>query len=239
MRKTILGALALLVCVSIALSVSAQTAAEEAFVPSISYKESPEVVAAVVRHEDGTVEEIASEGGITSVQDALEKSTGIAQEDREILLKKYEDIKNGEQLPFKFDYVIVQLVDVNFEPENSAQKDAAAKIEVTFDLGLEADAEVDVLKYYDGAWQAPAGVRSNGDGTVTVVYDGHFCPNAFAVKKSESSGMSSSEDEQASQLRMCGGIIGVCLIGACALTAILAKKRRAHKRREQIEEKTV
>lgn len=48
-------------------------------------------------------------------------------------------------------------------------------VELTFDLGVEKDAQVVAMTYKDEQWNPVASVVNNGDGTVTCVFE-NFCP---------------------------------------------------------------
>ena len=88
MRRTIYLLITLLLCMSIAIPAFA---AEGTFVPSITYKDGPDVTSAQMDGDDV--------GGcliVTTIKEAEEKSTDITQEERDTLLKVYEDLKAGE-----------------------------------------------------------------------------------------------------------------------------------------------
>ena len=108
MKKVICMVLALMVCLSLALPVFA---AEGEFVPSISYKGAPGIRSAELDGEDVDTCIV-----VTPISGARNKSTDITQEERDLLIKVYDDLKNGTtKLPISEDYVIRDLVDLSFE----------------------------------------------------------------------------------------------------------------------------
>ena len=108
MKKFIclLSALVLLV------SLSVSTLAAD-FVPSISYKDGPGISIGWLDGDD-----VTSCLVITSIKQALDKTTDITQEERDLLLKVYEELKNGD---FTNEYVIRDLIDLNFKYNDCRQ----------------------------------------------------------------------------------------------------------------------
>lgn len=172
-------------------------AADEEFVPSISYKDGPEIIEGEM--DDKDVKDCLV---VTSVKGAMEKTTDIYQEDRDLLLSVYEQLENGSMsLPLdgmsamarsniKRYYVIRELVDVSFkkttcrEPEHGHKEWLAQEnttITIKFDLGVDANTNVMVLTYIDGQWNPIESVTNNGDGTLTCVFE-DICPVVFCVE---------------------------------------------------------
>ena len=186
MRRVICLIAAVLLCASL---VGPAFAATGTFVPSISYKDGPEIEEAEMNGED--VEECLV---VTSLTDAKNKTTDIYQEDRDLLLEVYEKLDDGSmKLPLENNnYVIRELVDVSFEKTLCVEVDHAHKewlaeegntITIVFDLGVAKSTEVIVMAYVDGEWTAIKSVENNGDGTVTCVFE-DICPVAFCVEAS-------------------------------------------------------
>lgn len=161
-------------------------AAADTFVPSISYKDGPEIEAAQLNGEN-----VAGCVVVSSIKDAKEKSTDISQEDRDLLLDVYKRLSDGTmKLPLdNSDYVIRELVDVSFEKNGCVEPDHSHKewlakedttITVKFDLGVSKSTEVTVMTYVGGEWIPAESVKNNGDGTVTCVFE-DLCPVAFCV----------------------------------------------------------
>ena len=107
MRKIFaIGAVLLLLAV---MSVPA-LGAEDDFVPSITYKDGPEIVEAEQNEEDVTHCMV-----VTSILEAKKKETDITQPDRDLLLEVYEQlVEDSMELPVDDDLVVRELVDVSF-----------------------------------------------------------------------------------------------------------------------------
>ena len=193
MKKKLVMILALVLCVAIALPVAAVASG---FVPSITYKGGPRNGGARLIHADGTaLEGMEAVGGcviVTTIEQARDKETDISQEDRDLLIEVYEKLEKGEMtLPVTEEHVIRDLVDISFlyngcrlKPDHN-DKPAQLKredvfLELTLDLGIEADANLKVLTYIDGEWAEIKSIENNGNGMVTCVFD-DICPVAFVV----------------------------------------------------------
>ena len=187
MRRIVCLTVAVLLCVAVVCPVFA---AEDTFVPSITYKDGPDIDDAVLGGEDagGKVDQCIV---VTSIIEAEEKTTDIPQESRDLLIEVYEKLSDGTvKLPLEGDYVIRELVDLSFKQSTCIEDDhiheeelnkEGVTVTVTFDLGVSADTEVVVMSFHDGKWDHVESVVNNGDGTVTCVHE-HFCPVAFLVK---------------------------------------------------------
>ena len=184
MRRVMCLVCVLMICMTLAVPVFA---AENTFVPSITYKDGPEIVDAEINGEDGTGCVV-----VTSIKEAREKTTDIYQEDRDLLLQVYEELVAGSMvLPLENkEYVVRELVDVSFvktgcvevphgHKEWLAEEDTT--IEVVFDLGLKDTTDLEVLAFVNGEWAPVVSVKNNGNGTVTCVFE-DFCPVAFCVE---------------------------------------------------------
>lgn len=151
-----------------------EAAAPAEFTPSVEYKGGPEILTAYMN--DAAVEGCLI---ITNVEQAREKLTDITQEERDLLIEIYEKLVSGEMtLPVAQNHMIRELVDVHFKYqacrvlEEHNHKDVALAEEnvvvtLTFDLGIEKDAQILILSYQEDAWVEAAEVVNNGDGTVT------------------------------------------------------------------------
>lgn len=188
MRKIICLLSTLVLLVSLGVSVLAATG----FVPSITYKDGPEITWATFEDED-----VSDCLVITSIKQATDKTTDITQAERDHLLDVYAKLKDGSMtLPINEDYVIRELVDVSYKYESCRQqpdthgdkptelKEPGKTLTVNFNLGVNAGTEVVVMTYIDGKWEKIQSVVNNGDGTVTCVFE-DICPVVFAVKESQ------------------------------------------------------
>ena len=227
MRKIMSLMVALLLFVGL---VCPAMAAESVFVPSISYKDVPEIEEA---EQDG--KDVTGCLVVTSITGAREKTTDIYQEDRDLLLDVYKKLDNGEmKLPLDEDYVIRELVDVSWQKTSCVEAEHGHKqwlqkenttVSVTFDLGVNKSTEVVVMAYLDGKWVEAESVVNNGNGTVTVVFE-DICPVAFCVKRSTQVEPPKTGDPAAGNLPV---YMAVLVVSAVALVALLiwrGKKRK-------------
>ena len=197
MKRIICLVMVMLLCASF---VCTALAAEE-FVPSISYKGIPEVVAVkdangddaygVLRDATGAVAGYVYEQCmlLTPVANAA-TDPDIPAEAKAELLSLYEALANGTmQLPYgdgvDADAMVIRdLFDVSWlctHGHNDALIPEGVVIEMTFDIGIDAEAPVVVMTYKNNAWGEIAKVVNNGDGTVTFVLE-DLCPVAFAIE---------------------------------------------------------
>lgn len=161
-------------------------ATEGEFVPSISYKDGPEITEATM---DGW--DVASCLVITSLKRAAEKSTDITQKARDLLLDVYAKLTTGEmKIPLEEDYTIRELLDVSWKQTECVENPHThpadldreeIDITVTFELGAGSVDDLLVFAYRDGEWSAVEIVDMDDQGNVTCVFE-HFCPVAFCVK---------------------------------------------------------
>lgn len=239
MRRVVCCVIALLICVSLAVPAFAATGD---FVPSISYKDGPDVMVASLDEGDGKKEDVTPCVVVTSIPEAKDKTTDITQEERDTLLDVYEELSDGIMtLPDLPDgYVIRDLVDVSFEhddcreKEDHGHKDQKLKqpgvtLTLTFDLGVAKGVDVIVMTYIDGKWQPIESVKNNGDGTVTCVFE-DICPVVFAVKQS-SGGIGSLIPKTGDAFGQNLGLwIGVLVASGVALAAVavVAVRKKKH-----------
>lgn len=222
MKKGIVAIALLAICLSL---ICPALAAEDTFVPSISYKDGPEIIDAELETDD--VEACLV---VTSLKGAIEKSTDISQDNRDLLLEVYEKLKSGEmKLPMGEGFVIRELVDLSWKQvgcveEKHTHEDDLEKegVTVTIDLEFGVDANTDILAYAyrDGQWEAIESVKNNGDGTVTCVFE-HFCPVAFAVR--EQTGGSETGDTARGSLILWGALMAVSMTAIVVL--VIGRKK--------------
>jgi hypothetical protein len=184
----------LLTVLALAMAFACPVFAAEAFVPSISDKEEPDIVPdengvmGEIWKDDEVVDKV--EGGclvITPISEA-ETSTEIPEDAREELLYVYKELLEGDMtLPYEQDgldpetMVIRELIDASWlcEDHPAMLEPEGVTIDLTFDIGVDADTKVYVYVYIDGVWTAVP-VINNGDGTVTCTFE-ELCPIAFCV----------------------------------------------------------
>lgn len=226
MKKVL--SLAITLAMFMSLTISA-FAAENTFVPSITYKDGPDISSAEMDSNDVSKCLI-----FTTLKDAEEKRTDITQDERDTLQKVYEDLKDGTTtLPTDDNYVIRELIDLSFKHDECREiedhghkdqklKEAGITLTTDFDLGVSQNDEVLVFVYIDGEWQSIESVKNNGDGTITCVFE-DICPVAFAVKQPAASMAPQAGDTQHTLLW-----IGLTVAAAVALLALsLFRRKRA------------
>lgn len=200
-------------------------AAESEFVPSISYKDGPAIVSAVMNEEN-----VASCLVVTSLKAAAEKTTDITQEARDLLLDVYGKLVAGEMdLPLEEDYTIRELVDVSWKqtacvenPHTHAadlEKDGTS-VTVSFELGAGSTDELLVFAYRNGQWGAVESVKIDEAGNVTCVFE-HFCPVAFCVKNEKNTDPTGDISETSLMLW-----IVLLAVSTAAVVAMSAKRRK-------------
>ena len=193
MKKIVSAILALMMVLSMSAMVFA---AEDTFVPSITYKDAPELVRIEIFDGENWVAVPAHCLLITPVSQA-EKETRLPVEAKDLLLSVYEQLNNGSmKLPENIlkkaglepkSAIIRELVDINWicAEENPTHaemmKQEDVQLRLTFELkGLEKGEPISVQSYGDGKWEAIANVENKGDGLVVCTFD-HLCPIAFVV----------------------------------------------------------
>lgn len=161
-------------------------AAEDDFVPSISYKDGPEV-------NDAEMDEEKTDGCIviTSLKGAEEKTTDISQEKRDHLLDVYDKLVAGEMTsPSPENYIVRELVDISWaqldcieqdHPHEDELKQEGVVVKVSFDLGVKAEDELLVFALHNGQWDPVEVLEVDANGDATCLFK-HFCPVAFCVK---------------------------------------------------------
>lgn len=177
-------------------------AAENGFVPSISYKAEPDVIetegaVAIIRDADGNVVEYVQSGCllITPLADAMDEEKDVPEEIRELLKGLYEDLTSGEMtIPYekheaelKADEMAIRdLLDIRFtcEEYKAMMEQDGYTLEIIFDLGVAEDLEIYTMTYdeEDEEWNPIVSTTNNQDGTVTFVFD-ELCAVEFSVKK--------------------------------------------------------
>lgn len=231
MKKIICCLVALLLCASMTCA-----AAATEFVPSIDVKDHPEIVpgedGSIGIIYDGETEIDRVDAGclVVTPVSKVDTSTEIPDDARTTLKDVYAKLLDGSMvLPYeKIDaslkpeaMVIRDLFDATFlcteHPEMLAPEGVV--LELTFDLGVDADEQVYVMTYNDSQWNPIVSVTNNGDGTVTCVFE-HLCPVAFSVVSENWSPVTGYMDPMV--------LLWVVLMvaSAAALVFVVAQRRR-------------
>lgn len=206
MKKVIAVSLLLVMLAALACPVSAST-----FTPSVTYKEEPQIVPVDKEEDENVIAimyDFKDEAG--EVIGRVEKrclvftpvskvgtSDVIPAAAAAELKKVYTELTNGDMtLPYEKldDYngetmVIRELFDASWlcstsgcdHDHSQTLAPEGVVLDLTLNLGVAPDTKVVVMTYQDGQWNPIAGVRNNGDGTVTCIFE-HFCPIAIAVE---------------------------------------------------------
>ena len=123
-RKIMSLMVALLLCVGL---VCPALAAENVFVPSISYKDGPDIEKAFLSDKN-----VTGCLAVTTITGAREKATDIDQEDRDLLLDVYKKLDDGDRkMPLDEDYVIRELVDVSWQKTTCVEAEHGHKSEIS------------------------------------------------------------------------------------------------------------
>lgn len=227
MKKFLSMLTVLLVCVTLV----TPAFAAGTFVPSISYKDGPMIVSAVMNSEN--VEDCLI---VTSVAAAKNKTTDIEQMDRDLLLEVYDKLNDGTmKLPIENDkFVIRELVDVSFAETTCVQpghdheewlaKEATA-VTMKVDLGVKQGTEILVLVYVNEEWIQAENVVNNGDGTITGDFEA-LCPVAFCVDADAEIIPPQTGDTGMMQLVLWGALLAGSL-AAMVILLVKFKKSRA------------
>lgn len=202
------------------------------FVPSVGDQPAPKVESAEIGRE--RIEEYLA---VTSVLEASEKTENIAY-NHQLLLEVYDRLVSSEmKLPIGKDYSVRELVDLSCVTTDRDKKDEIEQwlaedgntITLTFDLGVDKDAEVTVLVFVEhrqsaaiggqasveGEWQPAVRVKNNGDGTVTCELE-NIGLLAFGVSGGGSSSAGIPEDTCAIDISL-----WVLLIVASSVSIVL------------------
>lgn len=203
MKKIICLMTVLLLCASL---VVPAFAAEDDFVPSIAYKPDPEVVPVVdengeehigvILDNDGEVVDYVDHGClmVTPIADVWDEEIEVSDNVEELLLFVYNGLGDGSlNIPYEElevadldvdNMVIRDLFDARWICEEHGKMVEAEGVtfEITFDLGVVADAQIYVMTYDEDTkeWSPIVKTVNNGDGTVTCTFE-HLCAVAFSM----------------------------------------------------------
>lgn len=244
MKKFFALILALMTCISLA----SPAFAADSFVPSISYKGSPDIVPikdangkyalGLIRDKDGNVlEYIYGECLlVTPVADA-KKSTAIPQDAKEMLLYVYEKLTDGSMtLPYEKEgfsdkMVIKDLFDVSWVCDEAHKKaheeylkPEGNVLEVIFKVGVKKNTVVSVMTYKEEAWSEIAGVENMGNGNVLCTFE-HLCPVAFSVPVASNSAPPRTGDMMGQDLTLWMGLMAFAAVALVGVVAVSRKRK--------------
>ena len=255
MKKVVAMMLMLTMCVSMWISTGA---AEADFTPSITYKGEPEIVekedeqgqviigeVLVTNNNETEHQSYVKEACllITSVA-KLDEQKDLPEEAAQTLRMVYEELLEGDmKLPYEKvegivpeDMVILELLDITWccslgttNCDHKTELEAVnTMFEITFDLGVAADAKVTVMTYKNDEWNPILKATNNGDGTVTCLFE-HLCPVAISVEQADKDAAEAPETGDNANMNLWMGVMAAALVSLFVL--VLVYRRFAAKTR--------
>ena len=246
MKKIICLFIALVVCLSIAVPVFA--ADNEGFVPSITYKPEPEIVPVkdengeehlgVIRDKDGQIVDYVDHGcfRITPIAHVWDPEIEVPDYIEELLTYVYEGLNSGK---LEIDYSIFE---ADLDPNNMVIRDLFDirwfceehlamhlkednTIDLIFDLGVVADAEIFVATFDEESetWSPIVKTVNNGDGTVTCTFQ-HFCAISFSMPMTPR--VAAADASSSSSANLMPWILILLLAVAAFVVIIIIKNRK-------------
>lgn len=248
MKKTIVLLFAVALCMALTCPVFA---AQDDFVPSITYKGEPEIVPVPDPNGDpaiGITYEFQQEEIVSYIYDGcllitpvaeLETSEQIPDEAAELLKYVYEALVSGEmKLPYDKvegyngqDMVILELVDATWlcgtaTSDHDHPTEVAPEgivFDITFDLGVNEYADVVVMTYKNDEWNPIKKVVNNGDGTVTCTFE-NLCPVAFSVP--EDANQTPPQTGDSSNVWILFVVMIAAMVGIVVVTVLGFRKKK-------------
>ena len=245
MRKIICLLIALVLCLSVT---ATAYASESGFVPSITYKPNPEIVPVagddgeeyigVIRDKDGNILDYVGHGClvVTPIAHVWDEEIEVPEAIEELLLKVYDGLNDGSmKIPYEkheadldaANMVIRDLFDARWACEEHRKmiEDEGVTFEITFDLGVVADAAIYVMTYDESAneWNPIIETVNNGDGTVTCTFE-HLCAIEFSMPMAAAS--APSEDVQSPANMLPWYILLILAVVAVVVVLIARKKNK-------------
>ena len=224
-------------------------AAENEFVPSITYKPNPEIVPVpdapeediigVVRNEDGDIIDYVGHGClmVTPIAYVWDEEIEVAPDVERLLTFLYEELSSNKmEIPYEkheanldpANMVIRDLFDARWvcEAHRKMIEDEGITFEITFDLGVVADTEIFVMTYDEegNEWSPIVKTVNNGDGTVTCTFE-HLCGVEFSMPVAASSVPTETVQPAANMLPWY--ILLILAIIAFIIILIAKKKKKA------------
>ena len=246
MKKIICLLTVLLLCMSV---VVPAFAAEGDFVPSITYKPNPEIVPVpdapdedaigVIRDKDGKILDYVGHGclKVTPIAYVWDEEIEVSVDVEELLLFVYNSLNDGSMnIPYEkheanleaANMVIRDLFDARWvcEEHRKMVEEEGVTFEITFDLGVVADAQIFVMTYDEqtNEWSPIVNVVNNGDGTVTCTFE-HLCAVEFSMPVAAA--VAPAEDVQNPSVLPWIVVLGLAVVGVVAIVVAKNKKKAA------------
>ena len=247
MKKIICLLTVLVLCMSL---VVPAMAAEDDFVPSITYKPNPEIVPVtdeageeyigVIRDQDGEILDYVGHGclRITPIAHVWDEEIEVDQVIEDLLLFVYDSLNDGSMvIPYEKheadlnadNMVIRDLFDARWvcEEHRKMIEEEGITFEIKFDLGVVAEAEIFVMTYDEETkeWSPIVETVNNGDGTVTCTFE-HLCAIEFSMPVAAAMPSAPAEDVQAGANMLPWYIVLALAIGAFVVVLIARKKKQ-------------
>lgn len=244
MKRALCFLTALLLCVSLAVPAFA---AEDGFVPSITYKPNPEIIPVigedgeeyigVIRNSEGEIAAYIDHGclRITPIAHVWDEEVEVPKDIEELLLFVYEKLNDGSmEIPYEkhaadldaANMVIRDLFDVRWacEEHRAMLEENGNVLEIAFDLGVVADAQIFVMTFDEAAeeWDPIMKTVNNGDGTVTCTFE-HLCVLEFSMLLTSAAAPADEAQESANTLPW---IIALLLSAVGAGGVVVSKKKK-------------
>ena len=246
MRRIISLLIVLVLCLSLA---APAFATENGFVPSITYKPNPEIVPVedekgeeaigIIRNESGEIIDYVYHGCLQIVPIAYvwDSEKTVPEEVEKLLTFVYEGL-NDNSLEIQYDkfdanldatnMVIRDLFDARWaceEHREMVEKDGVT-LEITFDLGIVADAEIYVATFDEATktWEPIVKTVNNGDGTITCTFE-HLCAISFSMALTGTA--TPADDAQSFNLWPWIIALIVAVVGIVVVLIIKNKKKAA------------
>lgn len=203
MKKIMSMLMVLVMCFGI---VATASAAEDEFVPSITYKAEPEIVPVegpdgeayigIIKNAEGEILDYVGHGCIllTPIAHIWDEEIQVPADVERLLRFVYEELNEGDmEIPYEKheadlnpdNMVIRDLFDARWlcEEHRAMIEQPGVVLEITFELDVDPDVELFVTTYDEEAdeWEPIVKTENNGDGTVTCTFE-HLCAIEFSVE---------------------------------------------------------
>lgn len=244
MKKIICLMIAIMLCLSVA---APAWAADNEFVPSITYKPNPEIVPvideegeeyiAVILDEDDEIISYVEHGclRITPIAHVWDEEIDVPKEIEDLLLFCYEGLNDGSMtIPYEkheanldsANMVIRDLFDIRWvcEEHRAMVEKEGYTLEIAFDLGVVADAQIFTMTYDEESeeWAPIVKTVNNGDGTVTCTFE-HLCAVEFSMPVAAAAVV--TEENQSPNIIPWIILLGVAVVAVIVVVAAKSKKK--------------
>ena len=248
MKKFICLLTVLVLCMSL---VVPAMAAEDGFVPSITYKPNPEIVPVPDAPEEDTVGVIVDKDGeiidyvgheclmITPIAHVWDEEIEVSKVVEDLLLFVYNSLNDGSMtIPYEkheaeldpANMVVRDLFDARWvcEEHRKMIEEEGIIFEITFDLGVVADAEIFVMTYDEETkeWDPIVKTVNNGDGTVTCSFE-HLCAIEFSMPVAGAPSAPSENVQEPANLLPWFILLILALIAIVVILVARNKKKKA------------